>query len=73
MGMFSKPKAPDYAKIQEEARLKEQARIKDEEAKARQGQQEAMAVAESRRRAFAQSFVANTEEDDANKKFLKAK
>lgn len=73
MGMFSKPKAPDYAAIQEQARLKEEARIKDEEARSRQAQQESMSAAESKRRAFAQSFVANTADEEANKRFLQAR
>jgi len=72
MGMFSKPKTPDYAKVQEEARLKEEARIADEEAKSKQSQQESMAGAESKRKAFYQGLVTNTGTEEENKRYLKA-
>lgn len=70
MGVFGgKPKQPDYAKIQEQARLKEEARIAKEKAIAEQAQQEAVAAAESKRKAFYQGIQSTTDTTN-NKRFM---
>ena len=71
MGFFSKPKTPDYAKIQAEAAAKEKAALAEREAQAKQSQLAAMNAAESRRKAF-YSGIADTTEENQRKKFLKA-
>lgn len=71
MGIFRKPKQPNYAKIQEEARLKEEARIAQEEAIKQQAQQEALAASEAKRKAFYQGIQGLSTDEEANKKFLR--
>ncbi len=71
MGMFSKPKTPDYAKINEEAAAKEKAKIAEEEAQSKQAEQASITSAESKRKAF-YSGLAETTDTEQRKKFLKA-
>lgn len=71
MGMFDKPKTPDYAKINKEAADKEKALIAEEEAQAKQAEQASIASAESKRKAF-YSGLTDATDTEQRKKFMKA-
>lgn len=71
MGMFGKPKQPDYAKIQEDARLAEEERAAQEKQISEQAQLEAVTAAENKRKAFYQGLE-TVDQEEQNKRFLKA-
>ncbi len=71
MGLFSKPKAPDYSKIEAEAKAKEKAAAEKRAAEQDAQQRAAMTQAESRRRAFTGSVAEAEDPMASRKRFLK--
>ncbi len=71
MGMFGKPKTPDYAKINKEAADREKARIVEEEAQAKAAGRASLISAETKRKAFF-SGLTDREDTEARRKFMKS-